>query len=221
MASFLQRVHRTMLLCLKSVVIRWQKPSSYGSRSWRRMLTSGLLLGALLIAPAVFGQEQPPDWQAQVRKYSESQDWNTALRIVDQEVASVPQDMDVRAWRARVLAWSGHLAEAEKEYLEILKASRNDPDNWMGLANVYLREGRTEEALRALSLALELDPKRADVHAARARALRGGGERSEARKEFQQALDLDRASGEARPWLISTRSEPKHRLPVGHDKDLI
>ncbi len=184
------------------------------------MLTSGLLLGALLIAPAVFGQEQPPDWQAQVRKYSESQDWNTALRIVDQEVASVPQDMDVRAWRARVLAWSGHLAEAEKEYLEILKASRNDPDNWMGLANVYLREGRTLEALQALDAAVELGPTRADLHAARARALRAAGKRKESRLEFQNALNLDSTSVEAQAGLISLRPEPKHELRFGQDTDL-
>ena len=142
------------------------------------------------------------------------------MRIVEREVARAPQDMDVRSWRARVLAWSGRLTDAENEYLEIVKVSRNDPDNWMGLASVYLREGRTEEALRALSRALELDPKRADIHAARARALRGVGERSEARKEFQQALNLDPASAEARAGMISMRSEPKHELRFGQDNDL-
>ncbi len=64
------------------------------------------------------------------------------MRVVDREVARAPQDVDVRAWRARVLAWSGRMAEAEKEYLAILKVSRNDPDNWMGLASVYSREGK-------------------------------------------------------------------------------
>ena len=86
-----------------------------------------------------------------------------------------PQDVDVRAWRARVLTWSGHLAEAELEYLQILKVSRNDPDIWMGLASVYLREGRTQEALRALNRAVELDPMRDDLRAARGRALRAEG----------------------------------------------
>ena len=75
------------------------------------------------------------------------------------------QDMDVRAWRARVLTWSGQLAEAEKEYLEILKFTRNDPDNWMGLASVYVRQGRLEDALRSLDRAVEIDPKRADLRA--------------------------------------------------------
>src|SRR5438309_4258943 len=75
--------------------------------------------------------------------------------------------MDVRAWRARILLWSGKLTEAKQQYREILALVANDPDAWMGLASVYSREGRTEEALRALDRALELDPTRADIHAAR------------------------------------------------------
>jgi tetratricopeptide (TPR) repeat protein len=155
-----------------------------------------------------------------VRKYAEAQDWPSAMKIVDREVARAPQDMDVRAWRARVLAWWGHLAEAEREYLEILKVSRTDPDNWAGLANVYLREGKITEALRAISSAAELDPKRADLHAARGRVLRAAGDRSEARQEFQKALNLDPASSQARAGLDSLRGEPKHELRFGEDNDL-
>jgi tetratricopeptide (TPR) repeat protein len=209
-----------MLLRPICIVIRWGMPSRLGYYSCHRILTSGLLFAALLVASAVFGQDQPPDWRAKVRKYSESRDWNAALRIVDQEIARAPQDMEVRAWHARVLTWSGHLAEAEREYLEILKASRNDPDNWMGLANVYLREGRTIEALQALNAAVELDPPRADLRAARARALRAAGKRSEARLEFQKALNLDSTSVEARAGLLSLRPEPKHELRFGQDTDL-
>jgi len=142
------------------------------------------------------------------------------LRIVNEEIARAPQDMDVRAWRARVMTWSGQLAEAEKEYLEILKVSRTDPDNWLGLAGVYLREGRVEDALRALDRAVELDPKRADLRAARARTLRAKGERNEARMEFQTALNLDPTSMEARAGLISVRGEPRHEMRFGQDNDL-
>lgn len=100
--------------------------------------------------------------------------------MVEQQIARAPQDMDVRAWRACVLAWAGKPPEAEKEYLEILKVSRTDPDNWMGLASVYLREGRAPEAQRAISTAEELDPKRSDNHAPRARILRAGREKGSA-----------------------------------------
>ena len=175
----------------------------------------------MVLAPrAVLGQDNAPEWQAQVRKYSEGKDWDSAMRIVDREVARAPQDMDVRAWRARVLSWSGHLSEAEKEYLEILEFARNDPDDWMGLAGVYSREGKVEEALRALDRAVELDPQRVDLHAARARALRAEGERIEARMEFQKALDLDPASAEAQAGLLSLRGEPKHELRFTQDNDL-
>src|ERR1700730_9856040 len=96
-----------------------------------------LVLGTLLLASLpVWGQNPPADWQAQVRKYSQMKDWTSAMRIVDQEIARAPGDMDVRAWRARVLEWSGNSAGAEQEYLQILKVSRNDPDNWLGLARV-------------------------------------------------------------------------------------
>jgi len=209
-----------MLVCLNSALLREGSSSGSGFRHWRRTCISSLLLLTLLVTAPVFAQDQAPDWQTQVRKYSGAQDWESALRIVDKELARAPQDMDVRAWRARVLAWSGRASEAEKEYLEILKVSRNDPDNWMGLANVYLREGKTVEALRALDTAVKLDPTRADLHAARARVLRAVGERNEARLEFQKALNLDPTSVEARGGLISLRPEPKHELRFGQDNDL-
>lgn len=180
-----------------------------------------LVVQACLLGGTLRAQEQHPQWQTDVRKYAEAREWDAAMKIVDREAARAPQDMDVRAWRARVLTWSGRLAEAENEYLEILRHVRNDPDNWMGLASVYLREGRTADALRALDRAEELDPKRADLRAARGRVLRGMGEREEARSEFQSALNLDPSSVEARAGLVSVRGEPKHELRFAEDNDVL
>jgi len=159
-------------------------------------------------------------WQEQVRKCAEEQDWGTAMQIVEHEIARSPQDMDVREWRARVLLWSGRLADAEHEYREILTAAPKDADNWMGLASVYAREGRAGEAMAALDRALALDPKRADIHAARGRALRAAHNPGQARLEFQRAQDLDPADDEARTGLRSLQSEPKHTLRLGTDTDL-
>jgi tetratricopeptide (TPR) repeat protein len=209
-----------MFLFLSFAVVRDENSSSHGTCYSHRSLISGMLFGTLLVASSIFAQNQAPSWQTQVRKYSEAQDWDAALRIVDQEVARTPQDMDARAWRARVLGWSGRLPEAETEYLVILKASQNDPDIWMGLANVYLREGRTEEALRSFETAVKIDPKRDDLRSARARALLTAGERNESRLEFQNALKLNPGSAEARAGLISLRPEPKHELVFGLDNDI-
>jgi tetratricopeptide (TPR) repeat protein len=187
---------------------------------FRLLLFCACLAGEWFLGSPVRAQEQSLDWQAQVKKYAEGQDWPSAMKIVDREVARAPQDMDVRAWRARVLAWWGHLAEAEKEYLEVLNLSRTDSDNWAGLAGVYVREGKITEALRAISSAVELDPKRADLHAARGRVLNASGEPSEARQEFRKALNLDPSNAEARAGLNSLRGEPKHELRFGQDNDL-
>ena len=192
-------------------------------RKWLRLRLrrfSALVAGVSLLAAPLRSQTQQLEWQAEVRKYAEARDWISAMKIVDRQAAAAPQNMDVRAWRARVLSWSGRLPEAEKEYLEILKFSRNDPDDWMGLAGVYFREEKVEEALRALDRAVELDPQRADLHAARARALRAEGEQIEARVEFQKALRLDPDSAEAQAGLLSLRGEPRHELRFSHDNDL-
>jgi tetratricopeptide (TPR) repeat protein len=213
----------SMQLCAKSSMNQTHV-SDYNKRAcapalW--MAIAGLLVISLLWVSPARGRNQIPDWQTQIRQYAEAQDWESAMRLVNEEIARLPQDMDVRAWRARVLAWSGKLPEAEKEYREILKVARTDPDNWMGLANVCLREGKVQDAQDAIDTAEQLDPKRADIHAARARILRAGGNRNEARAEFQKALNLDPASTEARNGLTSLRSGPKHEVRFGQDNDLL
>jgi tetratricopeptide (TPR) repeat protein len=180
-----------------------------------RLLVSIVLLGSL-----AGGQQPNSDWQDEIRKCVKASDWISAMRIVDREVALAPRDMDVRAWRARVLTWSGSLTEAEHEYGEILASVPDDPDNWMGIANVYLRQGRTEDALRALDRAVELDPKRADLRAARARALQRADRPRQAKQEFQRALDLDSSSVEAHEGLERLRGEVRHELRLGVGNDL-
>lgn len=146
------------------------------------------LLGLFLLAASGSAYAQSLDWQANVRYYCEKSDWASALHLLDQQDALAPGDVEVKSWRARVLVWSGSLSEAEHEYLGLLKISEKDPDYWAGLANVYVRQGRNKEALKALDTALQLDPRRADLHAARARTLRALGENREARLEFREAL---------------------------------
>ena len=185
---------------------------------WWWVITATAVMFFALNATA--GQNQQPEWQAQVRKFAEEHDWASALGIVEREIARTPLDADVLAWRARILMWSGHLADAETEYLKILQISRTDPDNWLGLANVYLREGKMQEALHAVDSAMELDPKRADLRAARGHVLHAIGESKEAQLAFRQALVLDPDSIEAGRGLRSFDSETKHELRLGEENDL-
>ena len=187
--------------------------------AWCLWMLSAAVPPFVFVASATAGQNQS-DWQIQTRKLAEERDWAAAITIVEQEIARRPVDVAVLAWRARILTWSGHLPEAETQYLNILKITQQDPDNWLGLGTVYLAEGKPQEALRAINKALELDPKRSDLHAAKAHALRALGDKTEARKEFQTALKLDPGSEEARSGLLSLREEPKHEARFGNENDL-
>jgi tetratricopeptide (TPR) repeat protein len=168
-----------------------------------------------------FAQEQQSEWQIQVRKYCDVNDWPAAIRALDQRIVLAPNDLDLKAWRARVLGWSGNLAAAQQEYLAILALSPNDPDLWAGLANVYVREGKKNDALLALDRAVQLDPKRADLRSAHARAMREAGKPSASRAEFQKALSFDPTSTEARAGLHSLRSEPKNELRLRNETDFL
>jgi predicted Zn-dependent protease len=100
-----------------------------------RFLMLKVVASVWMLCPVLLAQEASLSWQDQVRKCAEEQNWSAAMLIVEREIQLEPEDMDVRAWRARVLLWSGRLADAEHEYLEILATDPNDPDNWMGLAS--------------------------------------------------------------------------------------
>jgi tetratricopeptide (TPR) repeat protein len=148
------------------------------------MLLSIGFLALLALSLPVPAQELPPNWQVQVREYCDASDYASAMRVLELEIARAPQDLDLKAWRARVLTWAGRLGEAERNYLEILAIDKRDPDNWAGLATVCLREEKIEDALRAIKIAVEIDPKRADLNALYARILEAAGQRVEARAEF-------------------------------------
>jgi predicted Zn-dependent protease len=192
----------------------------FRKRTIAYLLTAGLTVAFGVFAPGVCAQDASAAWQAAVRQEVSEHNWDTALHTIDLQIAQHPQDMDIRAWHARVLAWAGRSAEAEKEFDAIVQAVPSDPDNWMTLGNVYMQEGRNEEALRATTRAVELDPSRADLHEARGRALRALGDLREARQEFQRAADLDPKDADAREELGSLRGDTKHELRIGNDDDL-
>ena len=180
----------------------------------------GLLIGIAIAGSPSFGQATSSTWQQEIRTCVEKQDWGAAMRLVEQEAARSPEDMDVRAWRARILTWSGRLDEAEHEYLRIVAVVPNDPDHWMGLAAVYSRENRNHDALLALDRALQLDSNRTDLYLARGRALRALNERREAKAEFEEALVLDPRNEEARSGIATLRSRASHQLVLETNTDL-
>jgi tetratricopeptide (TPR) repeat protein len=189
----------------------------------RRIAALRAIVCACVLSTLLWAQQNQADivgWQTQVRQYTQARDWNAALEIIGRQIMHFPNDLDVRAWRARVLLWSGRLREAEQGYLDILSISANDPDNWLGLATVYSREGRTQEAVQALDRAAALDSSRPDIHVARGFALRAIDRPDEATMEFSRALSLDANNAEAKQGLRSLPPIPKHELRIASNTDL-
>jgi tetratricopeptide (TPR) repeat protein len=178
-----------------------------------------LCLGAT-VAMAGPSQEAATDWQAEVRHAAEAQNWKQAFQVVDRVLAASPQDDDARAWRGRLLLWSGDTKQAQAEFVSLTADSPKDPDMWQGLASVYEREGHWDEALQAIDHANDLDPHRADLHAERARVLQALNEQPQARQEFLRVLEIDPTSAEAKAGLVSLAPPPNQELRIGTDNDL-
>jgi tetratricopeptide (TPR) repeat protein len=171
--------------------------------------------------PLAKARESSLDWRAEVRRCAQRQDWAAAMKIVNQEIAKYPNDGEVRAWRARLLTWSGQLSQAEHEYQQILQTDRTDPDIWLGLSTVYLREGKIQLAEQAIDAAESLDPRRADIRVERGRILQAAAQPRAARLEFQKALELDPTSDAARAGLLAARGAPRQDVRFGQDNDFL
>jgi tetratricopeptide (TPR) repeat protein len=207
------------MFCSLSIRNKLRLPAIWTFRGNHRFLTL-IMCGSLFVNAAARAQQGEEAWQTEVRKYSDARDYSDALRIVDQQIALSPSDLDIRTWHAQVLIWAGRLRDAELEFDEILAVEKSDPDKWMGLATVYMRQGRIEEALKTADHAIELDPNRSDLRATRAQMLHASGDSSDARLEFQRALVLDPGSSDARSGLSLIRGEAKQELRFGYDEDL-
>lgn len=176
-----------------------------------------MLLLAFLAAPQAGAQSA--DWQARVKERVGAQDLPAALAIAEERLGEAPQDLEARAWRARLLAWVGRWKESEEEYRRVLDQVPSDADVLIGLAGVMTAQQRPEEALALLDRARTLDPNRADLHMARGRALRALGRRAQAREAFRAALALEPNAPEARQGLDSVQEPPRHQFTAGADFD--
>jgi Flp pilus assembly protein TadD len=175
---------------------------------------------ALVSLPAS-SQQVPADWETRVRQDAVAAHWSDGLQVVNAVLSIHPQDDEARAWRGRLLLWSGDVKDAETEFVSLTADSPKDPDMWQGLAAVYEREGRWFDASQAIDRAEALDSHRADLHIERARILKALNQASEAREEFLQVLAIDPGNAEARAGLASLDSSATQELRIGTDNDLL
>jgi tetratricopeptide (TPR) repeat protein len=176
-----------------------------------------VLIGGLSLAQPA--KTQGFDWDAQVRQRVAAHRLPEALQIVEKRLAEAPEDLEAAGWRARLLAWTGHLQEAEFEYRHLLAVVPSDVDLLVGLANVLTWQHHNEEALSLLENAAEIDPNRSDVYLSKGQALRGLGHAEQARAAFKQALVFEPANKDARAGLASLDDQTRYVLHLNTDID--
>lgn len=164
------------------------------------------------------------DWIQQVQKRIAVHDLAGAQRIVDARLAVAPNDSDALGWRAQLLAWTGHHAEAEAAYRGALELSPRDGDYLLGLATLEAQDNRNADALALLDAALQIPPPRSDVYAERGRVLAALGRRNEARADFLKARTLEPtntspADDEAAEGLRALELPPHYELDFTNETD--
>src|SRR5262249_9231445 len=90
--------------------------------------------------------------------------------------------------QALALHQAGRLAEAEQNYLQILKAQPNHFDCLHLLGVIFSQRGNHAEAVRQIDVALKINPKAAPAHYNRGKALQELKRVDEALASYDRAL---------------------------------
>lgn len=170
----------------------------------------------LLLSTTALAQE---DWMQQVRTAVDEHQIPAALTIVDHRLAEAPSDMEAHAWRGRLLAWTGHLQEAEAEYDLVLDKFPNDEDVLIGLADVLLWQQKYSQTLDAVEKARSADPQNTEILLRRARVLSLLRRTPEARAQFQALLAHDPANRSALSGLADLTVASRYELRISEEAD--
>ena len=138
-------------------------------------------------------------------------------QIIRDEV--IEDDLLAAEWNTRLLFGMAlqersRLADAEKQFVEILKVAPNVAEVYTNLGNVIFEQGRHADAQRQWERALELKPDQADAHNSLGVFYTVQGHAARARHHYQRAIDIRPDYLEAQnnlAWLLATCSDAKVR----------
>ena len=81
--------------------------------------------------------------------------------------------------------------QAIRQYVKAMKLHRENPDPYVGLSEVYKRQGRAKEGLSKLRQAISVDPTNPLLHLKLAEGLRDLGYKKQALRAIQHAIMLE------------------------------
>lgn len=109
-------------------------------------------------------------------------------------MALSPDHMEAQALSALLLHWTGHLAQAETQFHDVLRAAPNHTGARIGFTWLLVAQGRFDEALTGLDVASGFDPMSLNILFNRAFVLSLARRHDQARTVFDTGL---RVGGES------------------------
>ena len=160
-------------------------------------------------------------WQAKVHTLVNGGHRDAALNIVEQQLAASPNDLEAHGWRGRLLGWRGRLPEAEAEYELVLQQVPQDSEIATNLADLQMRQGRYEAALRTLDRQQAVAPTNTEVLTHRAQVLSLLHRDSESREQYRSVLRYDPTNSSAKAALSIRAESNKQTLRIGAEVDFL
>ena len=186
--------------------------SETGRRRWRGVLTAvfTLVIAALvvnLIAPWASGTRQPAarDHRLLGVVYETQGKGPLALDQYDKAVRMAPRNSSCRLSLAAMLASDGVADEAQQHFLAAAELDTLSPAPYLGLANLYRRNGLLEEALSMLQEATIRAPYDVGLAVSLGRSCIDMGLYELAEAHFRAALSVDPENASAIDGLVELR----------------
>jgi tetratricopeptide (TPR) repeat protein len=103
-------------------------------------------------------------------------------------------------------------SDAEKSYREALRRDPRLVNSYVGLAKIYQRTQKYQEAITSIDSAGKLDPARTDIHYVRGQILLHMGRKEEGRKELETSVRIDNERRAERQKQVETGTVPSPEL---------
>jgi tetratricopeptide (TPR) repeat protein len=116
--------------------------------------------------------------------------WKEAADEFDSELQNESQNVKARIYLADSWVQQGEFAKAQPELEKLNATDNSDPLVHRDLGMIYAKSNRTDDAIRELRTAMELDPGDAELHLRAARVYRSLGRGDQADAEGEKARKL-------------------------------
>jgi tetratricopeptide (TPR) repeat protein len=144
-----------------------------------------------IIAIGIFASACQSGGSDEAEKHFQRGNYQAAVDIYDQKLASKPRDVKALYNRGRALEELGELEEAEQSLIKALELDSRNIQILMTISNFYQKQKNYSKALLYADQAVELPGAPAMAYFLKGRALHQLGNADEALKDYSTAIKLN------------------------------